>query len=164
MWDKWLRHFTINESFNGTVRRIISCKSFDSAVLIYVSFIHRYLLAHVVNLGNVNVMACITRIAAVETTITIWEYDPSLLDNCMLNGLLNVIAAIRTLAIKVCLNLELCSLIQISSGSFLATDSGIRSVNWTVWKASDQVWHHGSFEDSPSQQCPMGTAFNMLNR
>lgn len=43
----------------------------------------------------------ITKIAAVETTTAIWEYDPSLPDNRVLNGSLDVIAAIRTLAIKV---------------------------------------------------------------
>ena len=49
-------------------------------------------------------MARITKIAVVETTTAIWEYDPSLPDNRLLNGSLDVIAAIRTLAIKVCLN------------------------------------------------------------
>jgi hypothetical protein len=47
-------------------------------------------------------MAHITKIAVVETTTAIWEYDPSLPDNRMLNSNLDVIAAIRTLAIKVC--------------------------------------------------------------
>ena len=44
----------------------------------------------------------ITKIAAVETTTIIWEYDPSLPDNCVFNSLLDVVVAIRTLAIKVC--------------------------------------------------------------
>jgi len=43
----------------------------------------------------------ITKIAAVETTTAIWEYDPSLPDNRVLNGSLDVVAAVRTLAIKV---------------------------------------------------------------
>jgi hypothetical protein len=55
----------------------------------------------VVNLGVIAVMAHITRIAAVETTTAIWEYDPSLDDNRVLGGSLDVIVAIRTLAIKV---------------------------------------------------------------
>jgi hypothetical protein len=59
-------------------------------------------LGHVVNLAEVDVMAHITKIAAVETTTAIWEYDPSLPTNRVLNGSLDVIAAIRTLAIKVC--------------------------------------------------------------
>jgi len=48
----------------------------------------------VVNLANVAVMDCITKIAAVETTTAIWEYDPSLPDNHMLNGSLDVVAAV----------------------------------------------------------------------
>lgn len=63
-------------------------------------------LGHVVNLGNVNVMNRITKIAAVEHTTAIWEYDPTLDDNRVLGGSLDVIAAIRTLAIKVCANLN----------------------------------------------------------
>ena len=43
----------------------------------------------------------VTKITAVEMTTTIWEYDPSLPDNRVLNGSLDVIVAIRTLAIKV---------------------------------------------------------------
>lgn len=54
-----------------------------------------------VNLGNVAVMDQITKVAAVETTTAIWEYDPTLDDNRVLGGSLDVIAAIRTLAIKV---------------------------------------------------------------
>ena len=52
-------------------------------------------------------MSHITKIAAVETTTAIWEYDPSLPDNHMLNGSLDVIAAIRTLAIKVHFDLSI---------------------------------------------------------
>jgi len=59
-------------------------------------------LAHVVNLANINIMDHITKIAAVESATAIWEYDPSLPDNRVLNGSLDVIAAVRTLAIKVC--------------------------------------------------------------
>jgi hypothetical protein len=47
-------------------------------------------------------MSHITKIAAVETSTAIWEYDPSLPGNRVLNGSLDVIAAIRTIAIKVC--------------------------------------------------------------
>ena len=43
----------------------------------------------------------ITKLAVVETTTAIWEYDPSQANNRVLNGLLDVIAAIRTLVIKV---------------------------------------------------------------
>ena len=43
----------------------------------------------------------ITKIAAVENATAIWEYDPTQADNRVLGGSLDVIAAIRTLAIKV---------------------------------------------------------------
>lgn len=46
-------------------------------------------------------MAHITKIAAVANTTAIWEYDPVREDNCVLGGSLDVIAAIRTLSIKV---------------------------------------------------------------
>jgi hypothetical protein len=46
-------------------------------------------------------MSHITKIAVVQTTNAIWEYDPTDPDNRMLNGRLDVIAVIRTLAIEV---------------------------------------------------------------
>jgi hypothetical protein len=58
-------------------------------------------LAHVVNIANVAFMSYITKIAAVETATAIWEYDPTLPDNPVLGGSLDVIAALRTVAIKV---------------------------------------------------------------
>jgi len=39
-------------------------------------------------------MDCITKIAAVETTTAIWEYDLSLPNNRVLNGSLDVVAAV----------------------------------------------------------------------
>jgi len=70
-------------------------------------------LAHVVNLGNVDLMKNITQIAAVETAIAIWEYDPTLPDNRILDGSLDVIAAIWTLVIKV--RLDIVAWFQISN-------------------------------------------------
>jgi len=61
----------------------------------------RSCLGHIVNLGNIDVMARITKIAAVENVTAIWEYDPTQDDNRVLGSSLDVIAAIRTLAIKV---------------------------------------------------------------
>lgn len=58
-------------------------------------------LEHVVNLANIAVMSHITKIATVETTTAIWEYDPSLSGNHVLGGSLDVIAVIWTLTIKV---------------------------------------------------------------
>jgi hypothetical protein len=46
-------------------------------------------------------MKHVTKIAVVENATAIWEYDPSLEGNRVLGGSLDVIAAIRTLAIKV---------------------------------------------------------------
>jgi hypothetical protein len=46
-------------------------------------------------------MGHITRIAAVENATAIWEYDPELPGNRVLGGSLDVIASIRTMAIKV---------------------------------------------------------------
>jgi hypothetical protein len=58
-------------------------------------------LEHVINLANIAVMSHITKIAAVENQTAIWEYDPDEADNRVLGGSLDVIAAIRTIAIKV---------------------------------------------------------------
>lgn len=59
-------------------------------------------LEHVVNLANVAIMAHITKIAAIKNATAIWEYDPELPGNRMLGGSLDVVAAVRTLAVKVC--------------------------------------------------------------
>ena len=53
------------------------------------------------NLANVAVMAHITKIAAIETANAIWEHDPELPGNRVLGGSLDVVAAIRTLTVKV---------------------------------------------------------------
>ena len=62
-----------------------------------------------VNLANVAVMGHITKIAAVETQTAIWEYDPDEPGNRVLGGSLDVIAAIRTIAIKVRCSTAYCS-------------------------------------------------------
>ena len=46
-------------------------------------------------------MSHITKIAAIENSNAIWEYDPTLPSNTVLGGSLDVIAAIRTLVVKV---------------------------------------------------------------
>jgi hypothetical protein len=51
-------------------------------------------LKHVVNLANVAMMGHITKIATVENQTAIWDYDPDELNNHVLRGSLNVIAAI----------------------------------------------------------------------
>jgi hypothetical protein len=71
-----------------------------SDILHYLTRISRC-FGHVVNIANVAVMSHITKVAVIETTSAIWEYDPSLPDNRVLNGSLDVIASVRTAAIKV---------------------------------------------------------------
>jgi hypothetical protein len=46
-------------------------------------------------------MSHITKLAVIETTNAIWDYDPSDASNRVLGGGLDVIASIRTLSIKV---------------------------------------------------------------
>ena len=72
-------------------------------------------------------MAHITKIAAVETTTAIWEYDPVLPSNWVLNGSLDIIAAIRTLAIKVYYQFGLVHLTHILPNRYKHPDNGLRS-------------------------------------
>ena len=60
-------------------------------------------------------MKHITKIAVVENATSIWEYDPSREDNRVLGESLDVIAAIQTLAIKVCFMFYLSLLLLIGS-------------------------------------------------
>jgi hypothetical protein len=76
--------------------------------MLLLAYFNRSCLGHVINLGNVDVMGHITKIAAVENATAIWEYDPTRDDNRVLGGSLDVIAAIRTLAIKVIVVLSIC--------------------------------------------------------
>ena len=52
-------------------------------------------------------MGHITKIAAVENTTAIWEYDLMRDDNQVLGGSLDMIAAIQTLAIKASMSINL---------------------------------------------------------
>jgi hypothetical protein len=54
-----------------------------------------------VNLANIDIMKHITNIAAVENKTAIWEFNLALEKNHIANRGLDVIAALRTLAIKV---------------------------------------------------------------
>jgi hypothetical protein len=69
-------------------------------------------------------MSHITKIAAVENATAIWEYDPSLPGNRVLGGSLDVIASIRTIAIKVCTTLV--SIALLFSFSLQIQSSGQR--------------------------------------
>jgi hypothetical protein len=92
-----------DRSFTGLWMRTGSC----TPTPIYLrhcsehTLIHGRCLAHVVNLAVIVVMSHITKIAAIESSNAIWEYDPSLPGNRVLSGSLDVISAIQTLAIKV---------------------------------------------------------------
>lgn len=66
-----------------------------------ISYSYPRCLEHVINLATVAVMGSITKIAAIENAQAIWEFDPTLDGNRVLGGSLDVIAAIRTIAIKV---------------------------------------------------------------
>ena len=46
-------------------------------------------------------MSAITCIATVETTTAIWEYDPTLANNHIMDNSVDIIAAVCTLAIKI---------------------------------------------------------------
>jgi hypothetical protein len=83
-------------------------------------------LEHVVNLANVAVMGHITKIAVIENSNAIWEYDPELPDNRVLGGALDVVAALRTLVVKVFSSI--INLLNLRYLSFL-TDSILRTAH-----------------------------------
>jgi hypothetical protein len=89
---------------------------------------------HIVNIAVVAIMGCITKIAAVENMTAIWEYDPDLPDNHVLGGSLDVIAAVRTIAIKVCsIN------IYCQSNFTVPSDSSLWSTNQVLQRAPDSM-------------------------
>ena len=89
-------------------------------------------------------MQNITKIAAIENATTIWEYNPSWADNCVLGGSLDVIAAICMLAIKVRPHLILSlynstdfSLLRyklLDNKSSTSTTPSYIAVSWKVWR------------------------------
>lgn len=54
------------------------------------------------NLATLDVMNYVTQVGVAENKMLMWEYDPTDPKNRVLGGQLDVIAVIRTLAIKVC--------------------------------------------------------------
>ena len=84
-------------------------------------------------------MSHITKIAAVENTAAIWEYDPTRDDNRVLGGALDVIAAIRTLAIKVSMYLDLE--VHVSCRHAACVDSSVWTTHRIFRKYSDSMWH-----------------------
>lgn len=65
------------------------------------TYIYYRCLAHIINLGVTDVMGSITKFAALETATAIWEYDPTDKNNRVLGGSVDLIAALRTLGVKV---------------------------------------------------------------
>ena len=58
-------------------------------------------LTHVVNLAITDFMSVIMKMAHVKTMMAIWVFDPMLPQNQVFGDSLDIIAAIRTLAIKI---------------------------------------------------------------
>ena len=117
-------------------------------------------LGHVVNLGNIDVMSHITKIAAVENATTIWEYDPTREDNRVLGGSLDVIAAIRTLAIKVIVQvliklILICFILQIQ-----ASGQRIEYFQSTQLRCG----HPEAVKIPLHSNVRWGTAYNMLDQ
>ena len=100
-----LRNSISADTFNGMQQRISSREYNFYYYKSHITYRFRC-LEHVVNLANVAVMSHITKIAIVENSNAIWEYDPALPGNRVLGGSLDVVAAIRTLAVKVCTNIS----------------------------------------------------------
>jgi hypothetical protein len=58
-------------------------------------------LTHVINLAIIAIMLTITKTTAADTSSAIWEFDPTLPNNHMLDGSLNAVTAVHTLAVKI---------------------------------------------------------------
>ena len=91
-----------NTSNNNTTCDVIKAVLHHRHIYSFDSAQHRLpCLAHVLNLAITDFMSVITRIANVKMTSTIWEFDPTLPSSCVLGDSLDVVATIRTLAIKI---------------------------------------------------------------
>jgi len=89
---------TNNDAMCDDVETILSHR----CIFTFNSTTHRLpCLAHVLNLAITDIMSVITNIATVETTTAIWEFDPTVSGNHIFGDSINVIAALRTLAIKI---------------------------------------------------------------
>ena len=77
-------------------------------------------------------MSEITQLAVVETKQAIWDFDPSLPENRLVIGGLDVIAMIRTLVVKVYLTSSHLRPTSDQSRS----DSSLRSAQGVVRKAA----------------------------
>jgi len=112
-------------------------------------------LGHVINLGNIDIMSHITKIAAVENLTAIWEYICTCSDNHVLGGSLDMIATIHTLAIKVRMS-QCPKLTFMHKTNDMPLDSGV----WTAYQIFPEypapLWTPRSRENSIAQQLLMG--------
>ncbi|KAH7904063.1 hypothetical protein BJ138DRAFT_1186766, partial [Hygrophoropsis aurantiaca] len=88
------------------------------------------------NIGRYFVGLCqravITRIAAIENNTAIWEYDPTLPNNRVLGNSLDVVAAVRTLAIKLKCAIEVPLTIPLHSNIRSGTADGMLSRSYQL--------------------------------
>ncbi|KAG6914572.1 hypothetical protein DXG01_016564 [Tephrocybe rancida] len=136
-------------------------------------------LEHVCNLANINVMGHITKIKAIDTTSTIWDYSPSDLNNRVLDGRIDVIATIRTLSIKA-INLFVVQADQLYGPIMTQhingritkkipwTDFSLNNANWEhvkdamdILADSNRVLHYFSAEKQPTLCCALPTLENL---
>ena len=87
-----------NDLACGYIESILHCRN----IYTFCTERNRLLcLAHVVNLGLTDFMSIITRLATIETTMAIWEYNPTLPQNRLLEGSIDVVTTLQTLVIKI---------------------------------------------------------------
>ena len=95
-------------------------------------------LAHVLNLAIVDIMAEITWIDHIATMAAIWEFDPTLPTNRIMNNSLDVVAAICTLAIKIqASGQRIACFKQLQSECGISTPLAIPLQNNTHWGTAD---------------------------
>ena len=58
-------------------------------------------LTHIVNLAITEFMNVVMKITHVETTVAIWEFNPTLTQNQVLGSALDIVAVVQVLAIKI---------------------------------------------------------------
>ena len=130
-----------NTSNNDTTCKTIESILEQHHIYSFNSIQHRLpCLAHVLNLAIIDIMAVITRIDHIMTTAAIWEFNPMLPMNCVMNNSLDVVAAICTLAIKIQASGQ-----QIAYFKWLQSECGISTPlaiplqNNTRWGMADGV-------------------------
>ena len=66
-------------------------------------------ISHIIQIGIEGFMGKVTKKAALETAQAIWEYNPKDAD-ALINGTADIIAKLRTLAVKVSAVVLLCTI------------------------------------------------------